>query len=180
MAFTLVNAGGMSENTGKVRAVAVAAAHATLIAPGDAVRFTGTSRAADGVAEVDVVTATGQQVAGIVAAVDYNVAGENLTYTGLAASTAGTLFIHTSQDLLYAVPTTATLAAADVGLNADSDFAVATRSGVLDTSNVKLASASKNTTATLQFRIEGLLTDAAGVLGNVALVRINNQSATGV
>lgn len=179
MAFTLVNAGGMSENTGKVRSVAVAASHATLIAPGDAVRFTGTSRA-DGVAEVDVVTATGQQVAGIVAAVDYNVAGENLTYTGLAASTAGTLFIHTSQDLLYAVPTTATLAAADVGLNADSDFAVATRSGVLDTSNVKLASASKNTTATLQFRIEGLLTDAAGVLGNVALVRINNQSATGV
>lgn len=179
MAFTLVNAGGMSENTGKVRSVAVAASHATLIAPGDPVRFTGTSRA-DGVAEVDVVTATGQQVAGIVAAVDYNVAGENLTYTGLAASTAGTLLIHTSPDLLYAVPTTATLAAADVGLNADSDFAVATRSGVLDISNVKLASASKNTTATLQFRIEGLLTDAAGVLGNVALVRINNQSATGV
>lgn len=179
MAFTLVNAGGMSENTGKLRSVAVAAAHATLIAPGDLVRFTGTSRA-DGVAEVDVVTATGQQIAGIVAAVDYNVAGENLTYTGLAASTAGTLLIHTSPDLLYTVPTTATLAAADVGLNADADFVAATRSGVLDISNVRLNSASKATTATLQFRIEGLLPDAAGVLGNVALVRINNQSATGV
>lgn len=179
MAFTLVNAGGMSENTGKVRTVAVAAAHATIIAPGDIVRFTGTSRA-DGVAEVDVVTATGQQVAGVVAAVDYQVAGENLTYTGLAASTAGTLQIHTSPDILYTVPATATLAAADVGLNADADFVAATRSGVLDISNVRLNSASKNTTATLQFRIEGLLPDAAGVLGNVALVRINNQSATGV
>lgn len=180
MAFTLVNAGGMSENTGKVRSVAVASSHATLIAPGDIVRFTGTSRATDGVAEVDVVTATGQQVAGIVAGVNYNVAGENFTYTGLAASTAGDLFIHTSPDLLYTVPVTATLAAADVGLNADTDFVVATRSGVLDISNVRLNSASKATTATLQFRIEGLLPDAAGVMGNVALVRINNQSATGV
>lgn len=179
MAFTLVNAGGTSENAGKVRAVAVAAAHATLIAPGDIVRFTGTSNAA-GVAEVDVVTATSQQVAGVVAAVDYSVAGENLTYTGLAAGTAGTLFIHDSPVVLYSVPVSATLAAADVGLNADANFAVATRSGVLDVSNVILNSASKATTATLQFRIEGLLADAAGVLGNVALVRINNQSATGV
>lgn len=179
MAFTLVNAGGMAENTGKVRSVAVAAAHATLIAPGDIVRYTGSARA-DGVAEVDVVTATGQQVAGVVAGVNYNVAGENLTYTGLSALAAGELFIHTSQDLLYTVPTSATLAVADVGLNADANFAVATRSGVLDISNVILNSASKAATATLQFRIEGLLPDAAGVLGNVALVRINNQSATGV
>lgn len=179
MAFTLVNAGGMAENTGKVRSVAVAAAHTTIIAPGDIVRFTGTARA-DGVAEVDVVTATGQQVAGIVAGVNYNVAGENLTYTGLSALTAGELFIHTSQDLLYIVPASATLAVADVGLNADANFAVATRSGVLDVSNVILNSASKAATATLQFRIEALLPDAAGVLGNVALVRINNQSATGV
>lgn len=179
MAFTLVNAGGMSENTGKVRSVNIAAAHATLVAPGDIVRFTGTSDA-NGVAQVDVVTATGQQVAGVVAGVNYNVAGENLTYTGLAAGIAGDLFIHTSQDLLYTVPTTATLVAADVGLNANADFVVATRSGVLDISNVKLDSATKATTATLQFRIEALLPDAAGVLGNVALVRINNQSATGV
>lgn len=180
MAFTLVNSGGMSENSGKVRTVAVAAAHATLIAPGDIVRFTGTSRAADGVAEVDVVTATGQQVAGVVTAVDYQLAGENLSFTGLAAGVAGNLQIQTSPDLLFTVPTTATLLAADVGLNADANFAVATRSGVLDISNVILNSASKATTATLQFRIEGLLPDAAGVLGNVALVRINNQSATGV
>lgn len=179
MAFTLVNAGGMSENTGKVRLVAVASSHATLIAPGDIVRYTGTARA-DGVAEVDVVTATGQQVAGVVSGINFNVAGENFSYTGLAASAAGELFIHTSPDLLYTVPTTATLAVADVGLNADADFVAATRSGVLDTSNVKLASASKAATATLQFRIEALLPDAAGVLGNVALVRINNQSATGV
>jgi len=179
MAFTLYNSGGTAENAGKVRRVAVAAAHASIIAPGDVVYYTGTSNA-DGVAEVDFSTTTGQQVAGIVAAVDYNVAGENLSYTGLSASTAGYVFIHGDPNLLFTVPVTATLAVTDVGLNANSNFAVSTRSGVLDTSNNILNATGKATTATLQFRIEGLLPDAAGVLGNVALVRINNQSATGV
>lgn len=175
--FNVSRSVGTAENTGKVRRYYVEASHSSIIAPGDVVKLTGTADA-DGVAAVDRATSTGV-IAGVVAAVDYNIAGENLTDTALAASTAGYVFVHTDPVLEFEVDCDETLAVADVGLNASPDWAVATKTGGITVTNVKLDSSTKATTSTLQFRITGLLRDAAGVLGNRATVTINASALSG-
>lgn len=181
MGYSVYNAGNSTgDNTGKTRRVYVDAAHATLIAPGDLVRATG-SADSEGVAAVDALTATGQQVFGVVASVEYRYAGENLSRTGLPAGSAGYLYVQTDPALWLEAPVVnGPLLAADVGLNVDSTYTAATNSGVLDISNMSINATGKATTATLQLRVQQLLPDANGVLGNRALVSINNQSATGV
>lgn len=181
MGYSVYNAGGnTSENAGKARRVFVDAAHATLIAPGDLVRATGTADT-EGVAAVDALTATGQQVFGVVASVEYRVAGEALARTGLPAGNAGYLYVNGDPALWMEAPVAnGPLLVTDVGINVDSTYTAATNSGVLDISNMSINATGKNTTATLQLRVQQLLPDANGVLGNRALVSINNQSATGV
>lgn len=175
--FNVSRSVGTAENTGKVRRYYVEATHASIIAPGDVVKLTGTADA-DGVAAVGRAT-SGGVIAGVVASVDYNIAGENLSDTGLPALTAGYVFVHTDPNIEFEVDCTATLAAADVGLNASPDWAVATKSGGITVTNVKLDSSTKAATAALQFRITGLLRDAAGVLGNRATVTINATALSG-
>lgn len=172
--FKPVNNVGAAENSGKLERVYVDSSHSTIIAPGDVVKYTGTADA-NGVAAVDVVTGAGT-VAGVVDSIDYNISGEALSDTGLAASTAGYVFIRTQPTDVFLVDCDETLAVADVGLNAQPDWVAATKTGGLSISNVQLDSSTKATTATLQFRIIGLAQDDDGVLGNRALVRLNNCS----
>ena len=80
---------GGGGTTGNVFTFAVDAAHATLLAPGDSVVITGDGDA-NGVSEVDTGNATTANT-GVIESVDFVLAGENLTETGLPASTAGTL-----------------------------------------------------------------------------------------
>lgn len=176
--FQVSRSVGTGENTGKVRRYYVGAAHASIIAPGDIVKLTGEADA-DGVAAVDRTTSAGV-IAGVVAAVDYRVAGEALSDTGLPASTAGYVFVHTDPTLEFEVDTTATLVAADVGLNIEPDWVVATKNGGITVTNVKVNSATKAATATLQFRITGLLPGSNGVLGNRATVTINASQLSGL
>jgi hypothetical protein len=181
MGFSVRTAGNStSENAGKVRRFFVAAAHATFLAPGDQVQLAG-SADADGVASVDALTASGQQVLGVIASVEYQVAGENLTNTGLAAGTAGYVYVHTDPALWFEAPVAnGPLLVADVGLNVNGTYTASTKVGGMAVSTQGVNATGKATTATLQYRVQGLLPDAAGVLGNVALVSINNQTATGV
>jgi hypothetical protein len=181
MAFSVNTAGNSTaENVGKVRRFFVASAHATFLAPGDQVRLTGTSDT-EGVAAVDAVTATAQQIAGVIASVEYQVVGENLSNTGLPAGTAGYVYVHTDPALWFLAPVAnGPLVAADVGLNVDGTYTASTRVGGMSVSTQGVNATGKATTATLQYRVQGLLPDANGVLGNVALVSINNQTATGV
>jgi hypothetical protein len=181
MAFSVNTAGNSTaENAGKVRRFFVASAHATFLAPGDQVRLTGTSDT-EGTAAVDALTATAQQVAGVIASVEYQVVGENLSNTGLPAGTAGYVYVHTDPALWFLAPVAnGPLVAADVGLNVDGTYTASTRVGGMSVSTQGVNATGKNTTATLQYRVQALLPDAAGVLGNVALVSINNQTATGV
>lgn len=181
MAFSVRTAGNSTaENVGKVRRCFVAAAHATFLAPGDQVQFTGTADT-EGVAAVDAVTASGQVVAGIVSSVEYQVAGENLSNTGLAAGTAGYVYVHFDPALWFEAPVAnGPLVAADVGLNVNGTYTASTKVGGMAVSTQGVNATGKATIATLQYRVQGLLPDAAGVLGNVALVSINNQTATGV
>lgn len=181
MAFSVNTAGNStSENAGKVRRFYVAPAHATFLAPGDQVQLTGSSDT-DGVAAVDALTASGQQVAGIIASVEYQVVGENLSNTGLPAGSAGYVYVHTDPALWFLAPVAnGPLVAADVGLNVNGTYTASTRVGGMSVSTQGVNATGKTTTATLHYRVQALLPDAAGVIGNVALVSINNQTATGV
>ena len=177
MAFILDLSQGSADHDGKLETFAVDAAHATPLAPGDVVRLTGDSDAATGVAEVDAAT-QGVALTGIIAGIEPIFVGENLTETGLPASTAGQVRCHIDPNLNFIVNVSnGPLTAAQVGLNADADVTAATKSGGLTVSNMALDAATAAATDTLQFRIVGLVPDSDGTItGNTARVRINNST----
>ena len=174
--FILDLSQGSADHNGKLETFSVDAAHATLLAPGDVIVLTGTSDT-DGIAGVDAA-AQGAAITGVIAGFEPIFEGEQLTETGLPASTGGLARCHIDPNLNFIVPVTGgALTAADVGLNADADVTAATKSGGLTISNMALDSATKATTATLQFRIVGLVPNDDGVIdGLKARVRFNNTT----
>lgn len=165
-----------NEPDGKIKTFDVASSHATLLAPGDVVTLTGTATATTSVPQVDASTA-GQAVTGVVVGVVPTYSTETLNSAGLAASTAGTVYVLTDPLAYYEVDVSnGPLTVADVGLNANLVATAATLSGSLAISNMTLNATGKATTSTLQFRIEKLLTDSSGTLGNRALVRVNSST----
>ena len=167
---------GSYDHNGKLESYDVDAAHATLLAPGDVVVLTGTSNA-EGVAGVDAGSA-GAAITGVVAAFEPIFAGEQLSETGLPASTGGTALCHIDPNLNFIVDVSnGTLSATDVGLNADAAFTAATKSGGLTISNMTLDAGTALGTSTLQFRIVGLAPNDSGVVdGTRARVRFNNTT----
>ena len=181
--FTLAKTQSDAETYGKVVTYAVDSGHATLLAPGDVVRITGQSDSL-GKQEIDAAAA-GQSITGVISSVLPNYEGEALSETGLPASSAGEVTVHVDPNTMFEVDVSnGPLVAANVGLNADIVATAASKSGGISVSNMTLNATGAATTSTLQFRIEGLLEDEDGVLGNRALVRINNSTvragATGV
>lgn len=173
--FKLVGS-DMPETALKLRLYDVASSHASIIAIGDVVRVQGTATAASANQVVDVATA-GQSISGVVAGIVPQYATESFSDTGLPASTAGQVLVVTDPFAYYEVDVSnGPLVVADVGLNADIVATAATKSGNLTISNMTINSTGKATTSTLQFRIEALLSDTAGVFGNRARVRINNST----
>ena len=167
---------GGGGTTGVLSTYAVDAAHATLLAPGDAVVITGNADA-NGVSEVDTGNATTANT-GVIESVDFTLAGENLSETGLLASTAGTVKVRVDQYALYEIDADATAVVANVGLNVSINVTTATKSGGLTVSNMTADMATVATTITLPYRIVALLEDSAGVLGNRLLVRPNATTAS--
>lgn len=171
--------------TGKQFSYHVDAAHASLLAPGDAMRITGTAFT-DGTPEIDATAAgtvdVGQSVTGILYSIDPTFAGEALSETGLSASTAGTVNVNVDPHALYEVDVdNGPLLVTQVGLNANLIATAASQSGGLSISNMELDNGTVTApaaTQTLPFRIVALLDDEDGVLGNVALVRINNSTVS--
>lgn len=166
---------GGGGTTGNVSTFAVDAAHATLLAPGDAVVITGDGSAL-GVSEVDTGNATTANT-GVIESVDIQLAGEALTETGLPATTAGTVKVRVDQYALYEIDADATYVAANVGLNTAINVTTATKSGGLTISNMTADQATVATTITLPYRVVALLEDADGVLGNRVLLRPNATTA---
>lgn len=162
---------------GKLRRFDVAATHATRLSIGDAVVITGESTSATGVAQVDTAGAAGP-VTGIISGIVPNFSTENLTDTGLPASTAGSVFVRQNPRDEYLVDVAnGPLVAADVGLNVPLVPTAASLSGGLTVSNMTVNATGKATTATLPFRVIQLMPDANGVLGNMAIVRLNASTA---
>ena len=167
---------GQYEPDLKLMSFDVPASHATLIAPGDVVRLNGSATAVTSIIQCDVATA-GQNITGVVASIDPNFTLENLTSSGLAASVFGSVKVIVDPLAMYTVAVSGgPLLVADVGLNIDITASAATLSGGLAISNMTVNAVTKAATNTLQFRIEKILPDAAGVLGNRALVRVNNST----
>lgn len=170
--FTLSQDQSAGEYAGKVFNYSVAATHATLLAPGDIVLITGDANAF-GRPEVDAALATGL-VTGIIAAVTPQYVGEQLSETGLPASTAGEVQVHNDPLLNFDVDVSnGTLLVANVGLNVDAAVDVATKLGGLTVSNMTIDAGTTGTTQGKQFRIVALLEDEDGVLGKRVQVRIN-------
>jgi len=160
--------------TGHVFTYAVDAAHATLLAPGDAVVITGDGDAF-GVSEVDTGnTATANT--GVLESVKVN--PNTLNQTGLAASTLGEVRVRIDQFALYEIDADATYNAASVGLNTGINVTTATSTGTVAISNMTADFATVATTQTLPYRVVALLEDTAGVLGNRVLLRPNASTAS--
>lgn len=160
--------------TGKLETFDVAAAHATILAIGDVVDLTGTANAASGVAGVDAAAVTGQ-VTGVIAGFEFD--STNLTDTGLPALTAGTARVAMNPNTLFEVDVAnGPLLITEVGLNADIVVTAATRTGGITRSNMTLNATGVAATVTFPFSIVRLLEDDAGVLGNVAVVRMNSTT----
>ncbi len=176
--FTLDQSQANGELTGKLETYNVDAAHATRLAIGDVVVLTGTSTAADGVAEVDAA-AQGAALTGIVAGFEPQFTGENLTETGLPALTEGKARCLIDPNLNFIVAVSGgDLANTDVGLNADADVTAASKSGGLTISNMALDSTTLAATSTLQFRVVGIAENpTTGEFdGSYARVRINEST----
>ena len=173
--FNLDLSQGSADHNGKLETFSVAAAHASILAPGDVTVLSGTSDT-DGVAGADA-GAQGAAITGVIASIDPTFIGEALSDTGLPALTAGNIKVHVDPNLNFIVECSAALSAVDVGLNADAAVTAATKTGGLTISNMKLDSATKAGTATLHFRIMGLVANDDGVIdGLKARVRLNNTT----
>lgn len=175
---------GFDDPHGKLERYDVAATHASRLAIGDLVRITGEGNPVTGIPYVDAPTA-GQSVTGVISGIVPNFLTENLTDTGLAATTLGSVLVQTDPRAEYEVDVVnGPLVAASVGLNATYVPTAATNTAGYTQSNMVLNATGVATTSTLPFRIIRLLVGADGVLGSRALVRLNESTmiagATGV
>lgn len=166
---------------GKQKTFAVLSSSGVL-GPGDLVIITGDG-SATGVSEVDIGLTTNNT--GVIDSVAPTFAGEALSQTHLAASTAGNVLVNVDGGALYDVPVSnGPLVDADVGMNAPAVVTVGTVSGSVFTSNMGVNKTGVATTSTLALRIVGLLEDSSGTLGERALVRLNfttsSQGAAGI
>lgn len=176
--FTLSRTQNSGEFVGKTELYAVLAAEtAPRLAPGDCVVITGDGDAVTGRSAI-TKAAQSAAITGVIESIAPSIDTESFNDIGLAASTAGTVQVITDRDAVFEVETSATLVVANVGLNADAVITSATQSGGLTISNMTLDQATVQTTSTLHFRILRLLNGiSSGVLGDRALVRMNNTTA---
>ena len=156
----------------------IAVGNAARLAPGDCVVITGDGDATSGRSGI-TIAAQAAAITGVIESIAPQLDSESLNDTGIAASTAGTCQVITDRNAVFEVESSATLVAANVGLNAEAVVTAATQSGGLSISNMTLDQATVATTSTLHFRILRLLPGiSSGVLGDRALVRLNETTQT--
>ncbi len=148
--------------------------HSTLLAVGDLVVITGQSDAT-GLQEVDAAAAAGL-ITGAIVAIDTNFS--DLEQRGLPALTAGKVKVTTDPLVLFECETSTTVAATDVGQNAELTATAATATGGLVNSNMVMNSGTF-ITATAQLRLEGLK-DGGTAAGSTVFCRINESTIGGV
>jgi len=181
--FKYIGTDSQGDVTGKQKTFAVLVATTEVIVSGDLVRIAGTANA-QGVADVSIAP-TGAACTGVVSSIDPTIAGEALSNTHHASGTLGTLKVNVDPNALYEVDVAnGPLVITEVGLNCPAVVTEATAVGGLFPSVMTANATGAATTATLPLHIVALKEDSAGVLGNVAIVRINESTvslgATGI
>ena len=181
--FKQANTDSQGDVTGKQKTFAVLAATTEVIVPGDLVRIAGTANA-EGIADVEIAP-TSTASTGVVMSIDPTFEGEALSTTHHASGTLGTIKVNIDPNATYEVDVAnGPLLITEVGLNAPAVVTEATASGGLFPSVMQVNRTGAATTATLPLHIVALKEDSAGVLGNVAIVRLNATTvaagATGV
>lgn len=171
--FQALKSQGLGNSSGVVTTYDVLSTHSTRLAIGDVVDLTGTGTST-GQAGCDVAGTTGQ-ILGII--MGFEVDPDNLTSTGLAASTGGKARVNVDPNMKYRVDVSnGPLAAVDLGLNLNQVVTAATESGGLTISNMSVNATGKATTVTFPWRLVALEEDSAGVFGNVAIVVPNSTT----
>lgn len=172
-----------SSYNGKVKKFAVDAGHATLLAVGDLVVETGNLDAATGLSEVDAISAgTGNLITGAIVGIepDYS----NLEAKGLAASTAGFVWVTTDPNLVFEAETAGgTFALTDVGGNLPVTVTAATQAGGLVNSNMVVNTTGNAASTTEQVRVVGVK-DSGDITypapaGTTLYVKINESTVGG-
>lgn len=181
--FKHVGTDSQGDVTGKQKRFSVLAATNEVITTGDLVRIAGTSDA-DGVANV-AIAPTGGASTGVVMSVAPTFAGEALSTTHHVAATLGHIYVNVDPNALYEVDVAnGPLLITEVGLNCPAVVTAATVSGSIAPSVMTANATGAATTSTLPLHIVALKEDSAGVLGNVAIVRLNATTialgATGI
>jgi hypothetical protein len=181
--FKLANTDSQGDVTGKQKTFSVLAATSEVIVPGDLVRIAGTANA-EGIADVSIAP-TSTACTGVVMSIDPTFAGEALSQTHHASGTLGTLKVNVDSKATYEVDVAnGPLLITEVGLNCPAVVTAATASGSLFPSVMTANATGAATTSTLPLQIVSLKKDSAGVLGNVAIVRLNETTvapgATGI
>ncbi len=181
--FKLANTESQGDVTGKQKTFAVLVATTEVIVPGDLVRIAGTANA-QGVADVSIAP-TGTACTGVVMSIDPTFAGEALSQTHHVSGTLGTIKVNVDPNALYEVDVAnGPLLITEVGLNCPAVVTEATAAGSLFPSVMTANATGAATTPALPLQIVALKEDAAGVLGNVAIVRLNETTvapgATGI
>lgn len=173
--FQMSRTHSQGDVTGKVFRYNIPATDSVRYAPGDVVLITGAADA-DGVPQIAAAGTTGP-VTGIISAIEPTIEGEALSNTGRTPSVNSFVNVNVDPFALYEVDVAnGPLTTAQAGLNADIVNTAASLSGGLTISNMTLNATGAATTNTFPFRIVQLLKDKDGVLGNRALVRVNNST----
>ncbi len=174
--FGLSRTHSQGDVTGKQFTYNIPASDAVRYSPGDVVVITGDADP-DGVPQVAAAAASTGGVTGVIFSVDPTFEGEALSNTGRTPSVNSFVKVNVDPFALYEVDVAnGPLVTANVGLNAPIVPDPATLSGGLTVSNMTLNATGVATTNTLPFRIVQLLEDDNQVLGNRALVRVNNST----
>ena len=181
--FKFTGTDSQGDVTGKQKTFAVLAATNEVITEGDLVRISGTADAF-GVAAVSIGP-TGTASTGVVTSVDPTFSNEALSQTFHSASTLGSIKVNIDPNALYEVDVAnGPLVITEVGLNAPAVVTASTPTNNIAVSVMKVNATGAATTATLPLHIVALKEDSAGVLGNVAIVRLNATTvapgATGI
>lgn len=179
--FTALKMESDGDYTGKLKTYAVISASQNL-SPGDALLAVGTADST-GRQDIDVASTTGS-VTGILASVSPQFVGENFSGTGLASGGSSNVQVHVDPMQLFEVDVSnGPLAVANVGLNANMVVTAASNPDGVTISNHSLNATGVATNLAFPWRIVRLTKDSDGVLGNRAVVMMNNssiKSTTGV
>lgn len=187
--FQLNRSQSSGEFAGVTEVFDIAATHTTRLAVGDVVTISGTSTVTPvgsqmaGRSQIDAADPNDAppiaEITGIISSFTPNLAEESLNDAGgLAALTAGSAQVVIDNNTLFEVESATTLVANNVGLNATFVATEATQTGGLTISNMTLTGTGAVAEVDFPFRIFKLLEGkTSGVLGDRALVRMNNTTA---